>query len=246
MTADTARAQNPLLTNRRHLIVDDEPFTRQVIASAFRGLGCHKLLFSGDGIEALDKLENTGERVDFVLSDFQMPKMTGLQLLKSIRTGVRGISNKTSFGLLTGYSDRDIVGAAFRLDVDCFLTKPISIVALRERLEHCLLQDWVLTDPSHYEAVNVDLRKDMSLDVEQAPVAPSIAAKVPDGHVAATAVPLGEVKPGSMLLGDLKTSSGQLILADGQILSDRVLVLLRQLSEIDPSVGKINLSVPVT
>jgi hypothetical protein len=104
----------------------------------------------------------------------------------------------------------------------------------------------VLTDPSHYEAVNVDLRKDMSLDVEQAPVAPSIAAKVPDGHVAATAVPLGEVKPGSMLLGDLKTSSGQLILADGQILSDRVLVLLRQLSEIDPSVGKINLSVPVT
>jgi CheY-like chemotaxis protein len=181
-----------------------------------------------------------------VLSDFQMPNMTGLQLLKSIRCGVRGISNKTSFGLLTGYSDRDIVGAAFRLDVDCFLTKPVAVETLRGRLEHCLLMDRTLDSPKHYEAVNADIRKGMSQDGgSQARAARrAVVATPPDGFIAMPGTLLGNVQEGSVLLGDLLTSGGELILADGQVLSERVLTLLRQLNEIDPSVNLIDIAVP--
>lgn len=244
MGTDQINPPHPLLSPRRFLIVDDEPFTRQVIASALRGLGCHKLVFATDGLEALDRLENTGERIDFVLCDFQMPNMTGLQLLKSIRCGARGVSNKTIFGLLTGYSDRDIVGAAFRLDVDCFLTKPVAVETLRDRLEHCLNQDRTLDDPKHYEAVNADISKAMSLEGERQPRPLRTETPVPDGHVHVPGVSLSQVQAGSVLMGDLLTNSGELILPDGQILSDRVLELLRQLGEIDPSVAIIDIAVP--
>ena len=244
LTADPTQSHNPFLVNRRYLIVDDEPFTRHVMASAFRGFGCKKLVFAGDGTEAIKKLENAGERIDFVLSDFRMPNMSGLELLKSIRTGVRGISNKTPFGLLTGYSDREIVGAAFRLDVDCFLTKPISTNSLRERLEHCLSQDRTLSDPALYKAVNVDFEMDISLYTPEQLTSPGIAITDSSGNAPITGTPLGEVRSGAVLMGDLKTSGGQLILAEGQVLSDRLIMLLRQLSEIDPSVMRINVSDP--
>jgi len=247
MNTDAAKPPHPLLSTRRYLIVDDEPFTRQVIASALRGLGCHKLVFAVDGLEALDRLENTGERIDFVLCDFQMPNMTGLQLLKAIRCGARGISNKTIFGLLTGYSDRDIVGAAFRLDVDCFLTKPVAVETLRDRLEHCLSQDRTLDDPKHYEAVNADIRKAMSLDNDLAASVPrSSTATALDGHMLLPGVSLAQVRPGAVLVGDLTTQSGELILTGGQVLTDRILELLRQLEEIDPSVAVIDVAVPET
>ncbi len=244
MTTDSTRAENPFLSSKRYLIVDDEPFTRHVMASAFRGFGCRKLVFAGDGVEAIRKLENAGERIDFVLSDYRMPRMTGLELLKSIRTGVRGISNKTSFGLLTGYSDREIVGAAFRLDVDCFLTKPISTNSLRERLEHCLNQDRALSSPAQYEAVNVDLDLEASPYKSEEPEPIGVSNTAPKGRTATSGTPLGQVRTGSVLTRDLKTTGGQLILAEGQVLSERLIGLLRQLSDIDPSVMRINVSAP--
>lgn len=243
MTTGTKFAQQYELARFRFLIVDDEPFTRQVIASALRGMNCLKLMFAHDGQEALDRLENSGERVDFVLSDFQMPRLTGLQLLKSIRCGVRGISNKTRFGLLTGYSDIDIVGAAFRLDVDCFLTKPVTMQTLNDRLGQSLSRDRTLEGPAHYQPVQVDIRKSMSV----AATAKVAAAAVDDAPPPpARLVSVQSIVEGSLLLEDLHTTSGELILKQGHMLSRRILDLLGQLAEIDPLFRYIQVSPPET
>jgi len=241
---DSPSSPQPVdLTRFRYLIVDDEPFSRHVIAGSLRTLGCLKLVFASDGMEALDRLEKSHERIDLVLSDFQMPNMTGLQLLKSIRCGMRGISNKTIFGILTGYSDRDIVGAAFRLDVDAFLTKPISQEGLKERLEYCFRQDRVLEPPAHYEAVNVDITRAMSVEVpavEEIVTRPTVIA---DGLTRLGPTPIEQVEEGAILVGDLTTSTGEVILRDGQVLRRRVIGLLHQLSEIDPVVQMVDIAV---
>ncbi|MCR9254607.1 MAG: response regulator [Alphaproteobacteria bacterium] len=229
----------------RFLIVDDEPFTRQIIATALRGLGCNKLGFAQDGREALTAIVDASERTDFILSDFQMPNMNGLELLKSIRMGVRGVDNKIAFGLLTGYSDKEIVGAAFRLDVDCFLTKPVSQAVLEQRLTTVLAEDRVLRDQSYYREVNVRIKKAMSLDVRPKTEIryDDLPIKVDPSRILDD-VALQDVAPGSTLIRDLLTANGEVILRSGQILDNRLLTLLAQLAEIDPTVDGFTIMTP--
>ena len=236
----------------RYLIVDDIPVTRDVFGHIFRGLGCHKLLFAQDGQEALKLLSGARQAIDFVLSDFQMPKMNGLELLKNIRCGEKGVSNTIFFGLLTGYSDLEIVSAAFKLDVDCFFRKPISANAIKERLERTLNQDRLLSDPETYRSIDVGILKSMSLDAGADPenldksTVKSENNKSKSNEASGTGankVAIGSIAEGQVLSEDIFTENGQLILGHGQVLNRRLINLLVQLSEVDQRYATIQLKI---
>ena len=122
------------------LLVDDMAFSRQMVSKLLNGMGNPTIHLAEDGDEALGVL-NKNPNVDFVISDYKMPKFNGLQLLKAIRTGKTDVKRETPFAMLTGYSDRFLVDMALVLDVNAFLVKPISKKNLSARLGKMLAPD---------------------------------------------------------------------------------------------------------
>lgn len=146
------------LSNYTVLLVDDVAFSRQVVTKMLNDMRVEDVHHAEDGNEALDVLQEI-QGVDFVISDFHMPDFNGLQLLKAIRTGKTAARRDLLFAMLTGYSDRYLVDMALALDVNAFLTKPVSIKALAMRLEKMLSRgeaDMPVKPSEAYEAVTIE------------------------------------------------------------------------------------------
>ncbi len=143
------------LSQRTFLVVDDETFSRTIVANMLRSLGMGTLFQAKDGAEALDLLSGEAKETDCVIADFNMPKMNGLELLKAIRVGARNIRRDIPFAMLTGHSDRELVGLAIQLDVNAFLIKPVSKKALVTRTHVLLTENPNPKSADEYRRVNV-------------------------------------------------------------------------------------------
>lgn len=146
------------LSNYTVLLVDDVTFSRQVVTKMLLDLRVHEVRHAEDGNEALDILNDEGD-VDFIISDFHMPDFNGLQLLKAVRSGKTPVRRDLPFAMLTGYSDRYLVDMALALDVNAFLTKPVSKKTLSARLEKMLIKfgtDSEIKAPEVYGAVTIE------------------------------------------------------------------------------------------
>ena len=111
----------------RILIADDETVSRVVLRHLLQGAG-HDVVEASDGLEAEQLL--AGEQVELVISDQEMPGLTGLQLRARL-----GETLTCPFVLLTGYATED----EFRPDelelVDAYLSKPVSSGAIADLFE---------------------------------------------------------------------------------------------------------------
>lgn len=112
------------------LIVDDFEAVTRTLYSAFESLGFKTILRAKDGKEALYRLEHN--IVDIIVSDWKMPKMDGLQLLKRIRK--MEAYKATPFVMLTGNLQQSDVIEAIEAGVSEYLIKPFSMVTLSERI----------------------------------------------------------------------------------------------------------------
>ncbi|MBT1159902.1 response regulator [Aminobacter anthyllidis] len=113
------------------LVVDDTTTSRMLITDALQEMGIRKISIAKDGEQALRMMME--QPCHMVISDFNMPKLDGLQLLKAIRS--YGPTRTTPFILLTGKGDRQLLEAAVALGVNNFLTKPFTIPALKKAIE---------------------------------------------------------------------------------------------------------------
>ena len=68
----------------KFLVVDDSVTMRRIVVNSLKGLGYTEFLEAGDGKEALDVL-NSDSSISFVITDWNMPNVSGLELVKSIR-----------------------------------------------------------------------------------------------------------------------------------------------------------------
>jgi two-component system chemotaxis response regulator CheY len=116
------------------LIVDDQQTMRMLVRSGLQQLGFRELHDAIDGESALQVAAATPP--DLVISDFNMPKLDGLGLLRAIRAYPP--TAKTAFIMLTGQSDKEVVQKAIQLGVNNFLVKPFNIAALRGKIEAVL------------------------------------------------------------------------------------------------------------
>lgn len=120
------------------LVVDDEQFSRAIIRQSLLNLGCGRVDVAENGAQALELMLNAGQSYDAVISDIRMPTMDGLELLRRVRCGARGVPRDLVFGILTGFSDKEVIGLAFNLDVDFFIAKPPTIDGLKTRLSKAM------------------------------------------------------------------------------------------------------------
>ena len=74
----------PFDTKMKVLVVDDFSTMRRIVKNILRQLGFENIVEADDGQTAVRKLES--ERIDFVISDWNMPNMSGLELLKWVRS----------------------------------------------------------------------------------------------------------------------------------------------------------------
>jgi two-component system chemotaxis response regulator CheY len=113
------------------LIVDDQQTMRSLVRTGLNQLGITNTREAADGEDALRAL--ISKSAHLVISDFNMPKMDGLQLLRAIRSHepIKGLA----FIMLTGRADRDLVQRAAQFGVNNYLVKPFTVATLREKIE---------------------------------------------------------------------------------------------------------------
>jgi DNA-binding NtrC family response regulator len=115
----------------RVLVVDDEPDVEPLFRQQFRREmreGLYRLDFALSGETALDMLDGLpGEEIILLVSDINMPGMSGLDLLPIVKTRRPDLP----VVMISAYGDADTVSAAQRRGADQFLTKPVDFAKLR-------------------------------------------------------------------------------------------------------------------
>ncbi|NHN85011.1 response regulator [Acetobacter musti] len=115
----------------RALIVDDQTSIRTILRNSLAQIGIIQVSERKNGKDAVDYLD--GNSVHLIISDFNMPEMNGLELLKAVRTNPK--TQKTAFIILTGEASKDLVQEAVKGGVNNFLAKPYTVAKLKSVLE---------------------------------------------------------------------------------------------------------------
>lgn len=117
------------------LVVDDEKDMQSLFEQRFRKeirSGLAQFAFAGSGEEAVTYLSEHQHQAVLILSDINMPGMSGLELLRHIKQKHR--LPPPVVMMLTAYGDAENYNQAMELGADDFLTKPIDFNLLREKL----------------------------------------------------------------------------------------------------------------
>ncbi len=121
----------PAASALRVLVVDDQLTMRALVRGGLVAAGVADITDAFDGEEALKILLTRS--INLVISDFNMPKIDGLQLLRAIRA--HEPTRTTAFIMLTGRADKDLVQRAVQFGVNNYLVKPFSNGQLKEKIE---------------------------------------------------------------------------------------------------------------
>jgi two-component system chemotaxis response regulator CheY len=113
------------------LVVDDFPTMRRIVKNLLKQLGFENIDEAEDGAQALSKLKGGG--FGLVVSDWNMPVMEGIDLLKHVREDE---ALKTMpFLMVTAEAEKDKVITAIKAGVDNYVVKPFTAEVLKEKLE---------------------------------------------------------------------------------------------------------------
>ena len=123
------------LSDLRYLVVDDMPNIRMIVKEALRGLGVAKVEVAINGKKAIESLGRSP--ADVVISDWNMPIMTGLELLQWVRNSPDFA--KTPFIMLTAEATEENVISAVQSGVSGYVIKPFTPRTLVEKLKEILL-----------------------------------------------------------------------------------------------------------
>lgn len=114
------------------LVVDDFPTMRRIIRNLLGELGFSNIEEADDGATALPMLK-TG-KFDYLITDWNMPKMPGIELLKAVRADSSNIS-KMPILLVTAEAKREQIVEAAQAGVNGYIIKPFTAGTLKEKLE---------------------------------------------------------------------------------------------------------------
>ncbi len=118
----------------RFLAVDDSPTMRRIVLNALKTLGYTEVIQAEDGKEALDQLKEN--EVDFVITDWNMPNMSGLELTKAIRSD-DNLKHLPILMVTTRGLKEDII-EALKAKVNNYVVKPFTPQVLKEKIDAIL------------------------------------------------------------------------------------------------------------
>lgn len=121
----------PIDTNMKILIVDDFATMRRIVKNILVQLGFKHFLEAEDGSLAWDVLQK--EQIDFVISDWNMPTMTGIELLKKVRADER--FKDLPFMMVTAEAQKENIVEAVKERVSNYIVKPFTPETMSEKIQ---------------------------------------------------------------------------------------------------------------
>ncbi|WP_408602263.1 chemotaxis response regulator CheY [Pseudomonas sp. PLMAX] len=116
--------------NMRFLVVDDFSTMRRIVRTMLRDCGFTNVEEAENGADALAKLK--ASKFDFLVSDWNMPVMTGIELLKAVRA-TEGLKDLPVL-LVTAEAKREQIIEAAQSGVNGYVVKPFNAVTFDEKL----------------------------------------------------------------------------------------------------------------
>ncbi|MEH6470198.1 MAG: chemotaxis response regulator CheY [Halopseudomonas sp.] len=117
--------------NLKILIVDDFSTMRRIIKNLLRDLGFNNTVEADDGSTALPVLQAGG--IDFLVTDWNMPGMSGLELLQQVRSDPA--LAKLPVLMVTAEAKREQIILAAQAGVNGYVVKPFTAAVLKEKIE---------------------------------------------------------------------------------------------------------------
>ena len=118
-------------TSMKVLVVDDFATMRRIVKNILTQLGYKNLVEADDGTTALEVLKS--EKIDMIISDWNMPKMTGLDLLKTVRADANMAD--LPFIMVTAEAQQDNIILAVKAKVSQYIVKPFTADTLSEKID---------------------------------------------------------------------------------------------------------------
>ena len=118
----------------KFLVVDDYSTMRRIVKNLLHDLGYANVAEADDGKTALPLLENGN--FDFLITDWNMPGMPGLDLLKAVRADAK--LAKLPVLMLTAEAKREQIVEAAQAGVSGYVIKPFTAVTLKEKIDKIL------------------------------------------------------------------------------------------------------------
>ncbi len=121
-------------TSIKVLIVDDFATMRRILKNILKQIGFKNIHEADDGTTAIEVLEKIN--INLIISDWNMPKMTGLELLKHVRADAQ--YKKVPFLMVTAEAQKQNVIEAVQAGVSNYVVKPFTAEAISEKLAKIL------------------------------------------------------------------------------------------------------------
>lgn len=115
----------------RILVVDDFSTMRRIVKNILRQLGYNNVVEADDGTTALAKLK--AEKIDFCITDWNMPKMSGLELLKEIRADEA--LKDIPVLMVTAEALQENIITAIKAGVSNYVVKPFDAATMAEKID---------------------------------------------------------------------------------------------------------------
>ncbi|MEG8945610.1 response regulator [Rosettibacter firmus] len=119
----------------KFLVVDDSVTMRRIVANSLKSIGYDNFVEAADGKEALSKL-NSDEGINFVITDWNMPEVSGLELVKAIRSNEK--TKSLPILMVTTRGLKEDILEALQAKVNNYIVKPFTPQILREKIEQIL------------------------------------------------------------------------------------------------------------
>jgi two-component system chemotaxis response regulator CheY len=117
----------------KFLVVDDSLTMRRIIVNALQRIGYTDTVEAGDGKEALEKFDGT---IGFVITDWNMPSMSGVEFARAVRSNSAGAS--VPILMVTTRGAREDIVAAVEAGVNNYILKPFTPSVLKEKIDRLL------------------------------------------------------------------------------------------------------------
>jgi two-component system, chemotaxis family, chemotaxis protein CheY len=119
----------------KFLIVDDSVTMRRIVANSLKTIGHELFVEASDGKEAMVKL-NSDDEINFVITDWNMPEVSGLELVRTIRSNEK--YNSLPILMVTTRGLKEDIVEALQAKVNNYIVKPFTPQILKEKIEQII------------------------------------------------------------------------------------------------------------
>jgi two-component system, chemotaxis family, chemotaxis protein CheY len=122
------------MANTKFLVVDDSLTMRRIVINTLKSIGFENVIEAADGKDAMAKLLSEG--AEFLITDWNMPEMSGLDLVKWARANEQFA--EMPILMITTRGNKDDVIEAMKMRVNNYIVKPFTAPGLKEKIDQIL------------------------------------------------------------------------------------------------------------